>query len=416
MSKPPDPRQATASWQARRSRLGLAWLAVTPTTPNIPLDDPAFASVLEQLGHPGSIDLVPTPALLCDLDLLTQNIEAMQRRADAGGVALRPHAKSHKSATIARMQLDAGAVGICVAKLSEAEALVAELGTELRVSVLVTSPLGTAASARRAAALADHCDLAVVVDHVDGAAELGTAASGRATLTVLCDVDVGLGRTGVAGPEPALEIVEHIEGAPALRFGGVQGYAGHAQHVAGRDLRRLSADKAALRLTAVIDALESAGHHVAVRTGGGTGTALLDIEHGALNELQVGSYVFMDREYSDALGTDPESEFAQSLILATTVISTNQTGFVTVDAGLKSMATDAGVPTVVDDPSSDYAFFGDEQGLVTTTVEWRPARGQRLRLVPPHCDPTVDRHDRIWLTRGDAVVVVTPVTARGHSY
>lgn len=401
--------------------MGLAWLAVAPTTPNpanIPVDDPAFVPVLAQLGHPGSIALVPTPALLCDLDQLTSNIEAMQRTADAGGVALRPHGKSHKSATIARMQLDAGAVGICAAKLSEAVALVTELGADsgARVSVLVTSPLANAASARRAAALAERCDLAVVVDHIDGVSDLGAAVSGRATVTVLCDVDVGLGRTGVAEPGSALEVVARIEEERTLRFGGVQGYAGHAQHVAGRDLRRQSVDKATLRLTAVIDALEAAGHDVALRTGGGTGTALLDIETGVLNELQVGSYVFMDREYRDALGTDPESAFAQSLVLATTVISTNQPGFVTVDAGLKSMATDAGVPVIVDHPDSSYAFFGDEQGLVTTTAEWRPTRGQRVALVPPHCDPTVDRHDRIWLTRDDVVVGVTPVTARGHSY
>jgi D-serine deaminase-like pyridoxal phosphate-dependent protein len=155
---------------------------------------------------------------------------------------------------------------------------------------------------------------------------------------------------------------------------------------------------------------------VDIRSGGGTGTALLDVERGVLNELQVGSYVFMDREYRDALDGDPESAFAQSLTLVTTVVSANQTGFVTVDAGLKAMATDAGVPAVVDHPGSTFAFFGDEQGLVTATDGWAPTRGERLALVPPHCDPTVDRHDRIWLTRGDVVIEAIPVTARGHSY
>jgi D-serine deaminase-like pyridoxal phosphate-dependent protein len=380
--------------------------------------DPAFAPVLEALGGPGSVDLVPTPALLCDLDLLTQNIELMQRTADAARTGLRPHAKSHKSARIARMQLDAGATGICVAKLSEAEVLVAALGADdgPPVSVLVTSPLGNARSARRAAALAGRCDLSVVVDHVDGVAEVAAAASGGPVVTVLCDVDVGLGRTGVTGPGPALDIAARVEATTSLRFGGVQGYAGHAQHVAGRDLRRQVMDSAADRLAVVIDALESAGLAVDIRSGGGTGTALLDVERGVLNELQVGSYVFMDREYRDALDGDPESAFAQSLTLVTTVVSANQTGFVTVDAGLKAMATDAGVPAVVDHPGSTFAFFGDEQGLVTATDGWAPTRGERLALVPPHCDPTVDRHDRIWLTRGDVVIEAIPVTARGHSY
>ncbi len=390
----------------------------THVSPASTTDDPAFASVIGALGTPGSVDLVPTPALLCDLDLLAANIEAMQRIADAAGIALRPHAKSHKSARIARMQLDAGAVGICVAKVSEAEALVAAVEAEggPPLPLLVTSPLGSGAVASRAIALAGRCDLSLVVDHVDGVMELATAMAGGPTVTVLCDVDIGLGRTGVTGPGPALEVVARIEDTPSLRFAGVQGYAGHAQHIAGRDFRRRSVDTATNRLTEVIGALETAGHHVELRTGGGTGTGLLDIELGVLTELQVGSYVFMDREYRDALGTDPESRFAQSLTLATTVISSNQPGFVTVDAGLKSMATDAGVPVVVDRPDATYAFFGDEQGLIAPSGGWSPVRGDRLRLVPPHCDPTVDRHDRIWLTRADTVVGVAAVTARGRSY
>ena len=124
----------------------------------------------------------------------------------------------------------------------------------------------------------------------------------------------------------------------------------------------------------------------------------------------------MDREYADALGADPEGSFDQSLTIATTVISANQDGFVTVDAGLKSMATDAGPATVVGRPDAPFAFFGDEQGLVMAGAGFRPARGDRLRLVPPHCDPTVDRHDRLWLTRGDTVLGSVPVTARGRSY
>ena len=166
----------------------------------------------------------------------------------------------------------------------------------------------------------------------------------------------------------------------------------------------------------MVHALEADGTLVGLRTGGGTGTSGADLEDGVLDELQPGSYVFMDREYTDALGSDPEASFAQSLTLATTVVSVNQHGFVTVDAGLKSMATDAGPAGVPGHPGAAYAFFGDEQGMVTTTADFRPGRGDRLRLVPPHCDPTVDRYDRLWLTRGDAVVGVTPVTARGRSY
>jgi D-serine deaminase-like pyridoxal phosphate-dependent protein len=254
-----------------------------------------------------------------------------------------------------------------------------------------------------------------VVDHVDAVAGLSDAVT-DGTLTVLCDVDVGLGRTGVTGPDAALAVAVAVGRFPSLRFGGVQGYAGHAQHIVGRDARRRAVHAAADRLAEVVGALEGAGHAVGVRTGGGTGTALLDVESRAIDELQAGSYVFMDREYTDALGPDPEGSFDQSLTLLTTVVSANHSGFVTVDAGLKSMATDAGPAGVADHPGATYGFFGDEQGLVTASGEFRPARGDRIRLVPPHCDPTVDRYDRMWLTRGDAVVGVAPVTARGRSY
>ncbi len=378
--------------------------------------DPALAPVAAVLGRLGSVDLVPTPALLCDVDGLVGNVASMQRTATGAGVHLRPHAKSHKSAWVAGLQLDHGAAGICCAKLSEAEALVAALDRDAPVSVLLTSPLAGSPAAARAAALATRCDLAVAVDHIDGVAELADAVGHGPSVTILCDVDVGLGRTGVAGPDEAVAVATAVAHAPGLRFGGVQGYAGHVQHLPGRRARREADDVAMARLAEVVAALELAGHEVAIRSGGGTGTALLDIEAGLLNELQVGSYVFMDREYADALGSDPEGSFAQSLTIATTVISANQDGFVTVDAGLKAMATDAGPARVVDHPDASFAFFGDEQGMVVTSGTFRPGRGDRLRLVPPHCDPTVDRYDRMWLTRGDAVLGTAAVTARGRSY
>jgi D-serine deaminase-like pyridoxal phosphate-dependent protein len=378
--------------------------------------DPAFGPLLRSLGEPGSVDLLPTPALLCDIDLLVANIDAMQRTADEAGIRLRPHAKSHKSAWVAGLQLDRGASGICCAKLAEAEALVTSLDRDGPVPVLLTSPPVGPGPMARLAALARRCDLAVSVDHVDGVAELAATTTSGAPVTVVCDVDVGLGRTGVVGPEEALAVAAATERAPSLTFGGVQGYAGHAQHVSGRGARRRAVAAATDRLAVVVHALEAAGHDVRVRTGGGTGTALLDVEAGLLDELQTGSYVFMDRQYADALGSDPEASFAQSLTILTTVVSANQHGFVTVDAGLKAMATDAGPAGAPAHPGATYAFFGDEQGLVTTTADFAPARGDRLRLVPPHCDPTVDRYDRLWLTRSDAVVGVTPVTARGRSY
>lgn len=380
----------------------------------------AYDDVLEHLGGADSRRLIATPALVCDLALLQSNIERMARLARDANCALRPHVKSHKSAFVAAQQLKSGAVGLSFAKLGEAEAIVDRLianGERSPLSVLLTSPLVGRSSAERAAALAERCDLLVVVDHRDGVDELEAAAVPRGTtISVLCDVDVGLGRTGVTSAAHALAVAERVSLTTRLVFKGVQGYGGHLQHITGREHRREATIASTKRLGGVIDELESAGFDVAIRSGGGTGTMGLDVEIGVLNELQTGSYVFMDREYRDALSEDPEGRFAQSLTLVTTVISANHDGYVTVDAGLKAMATDAGAPVVVGhEGTTSYEFFGDEQGLVTCDANHPFHRGERLELVPPHCDPTVDRYDVIWLVRDDVVVDVIDVSARGRS-
>jgi D-serine deaminase-like pyridoxal phosphate-dependent protein len=284
-----------------------------------------------------------------------------------------------------------------------------------RISVLLTSPLVGAELTTRARALAQNCDLVVVVDAVAGVDELSSAFGTEGPpLTVLCDVDVGQGRTGVVGVDHARRVVERIL-SKGLPFGGVQGYAGHVQHVKGRDERRAMTIATSERLAQVIDALEADGVSVELRTGGGTGTFGIDVELGVLNELQCGSYVFMDRQYRDALGDDDEGRFDQSLFLATTVISSNHQGHVTTDAGFKSMATDAGAPSVWGhEATATHGFFGDEQGLLADTGStW--ARGDRLRLVPPHCDPTVNLYDVIWLVRDDVVLDYFEVNGRGCS-
>ncbi len=376
--------------------------------------------MIDRLSDAGSRHLLSTPALVCDLDLLGENVRSMAKRTAHAGIALRPHVKSHKSAYVARLQLEAGAAGLSFVKLSEAETLVTRLsrdGYPSRISALLTSPLVGPVLAKRAADLSQLCDLTLVVDNLDGVDELANAARAASLeLSVLCDVDVGVARTGVAGPSEALRVVERIAASSHLLFTGVQGYGGHLQHIAGREARRGATVTSMELLRHTVEALESHGHVVALRTGGGTGTSEIDIELGLLNELQCGSYVFMDREYREALGDDAEGRFSQSLFIETTVISDNQEGHVTIDAGLKSMATDAGNPLVVGHEGNvTYRFFGDEHGLVTRGPHDPFRRGDRLRLVPPHCDPTVDKYDLIWLVRGDVVVGVADVDARGCS-
>jgi D-serine deaminase-like pyridoxal phosphate-dependent protein len=381
-------------------------------------DQPRFRAVIEHLGERNSRRLLTTPALVCDLDTLDANIEKMADFARSAGVALRPHVKSHKSAFVAARQLRAGAAGLAFAKLSEAEAVIEQLpalGYNARVSALLTSPLVGASAAARAWQLARSCDLVVVVDSVEGIDELDDAAPGDVGLTVLCDVDVGQGRTGVIGPARALRLVERLRDVPALHFGGVQGYAGNHQHIHGKVERRDRLTISTERLRAVISALEDEGHDVPLRTGGGTGSAFIDIEFGVLNELQCGSYIFMDREYRDALGDDPEGRYGHSLTIETTVISTNHERHVTIDAGLKSMSSDAGVPVVVGSETSvPYYFQGDEHGMLGAP-QGTFARGERVSLIPPHCDPTVNLYDVIWMVHGDMVVDVAIVDARGCS-
>lgn len=364
------------------------------------------------IGQPGSRGMIPTPAAVLDLGAFERNVAKMAERARAAGLALRPHAKSHKSSAIALKQIEAGAVGICCAKLAEAEAMAAAgIG-----AILVTSPIAGALNAERAARLADALpDFRIVVDHVDGVFELSEAAT--APIQVLIDVDVGLGRTGVASPEQAAEVARAILQAPNLSLIGVQGYGGNWQHIEGANERAAAVAEGMKRLSAAIAAVREAGGEIAVITGGGTGTFAADAAQGVLNEVQPGSYAFMDRQYRDALKADPDGAFEQSLVIEATVISANHPQWVTVDAGLKAFATDGPLPTPVTDGfrSAAYRYFGDEHGLLMRPAGRAVERGERIAFVVPHIDPTLDKYDVIHIVDGDVLVDILRVEARGAS-
>ena len=368
------------------------------------------------IGKPGSRRALDTPALLVDLDALERNIAAMAAHARAVGVALRPHAKTHKSARIAEMQVAAGAIGICCATLGEAEAMVA---ADLP-GVHITSPQVTPPKLARLMALNARArrGLSVVVDHPDNLAALDRAArAARKPLDVLVDFSAGQGRTGAANEADLAALARAAVKAEGLVFRGIQAYSGNLQHIPLRAERRARALAQLDRLGGMLSRLRDAGIAVPIVSGAGTGTFDLDPEARVFTELQVGSYVFMDVDYLRAMKDGRNAPpFETALFVATSVVSVNADGYVTTDGGLKCFATDGPLPEAAagTPPGSRYEFFGDEHGkLILPPGAPKPALGAVIECVTPHCDPTVNLHDAYHVLRGDTLVDIWPVDARG---
>jgi D-serine deaminase-like pyridoxal phosphate-dependent protein len=369
------------------------------------------------IGVPGGRAKIQTPALVVDLDILERNIARMAEHAKKHNIALRPHAKTHKSVEIAKRQLAAGALGICCAKLGEAEALAAG-GIE---SILLTSPVVTDAGIARVMVLNQKMrELIVTCDNAEIAKQLAdaTKASGK-KLKIFVDIDPGLGRTGIRPGEGAVALIEQVANAPSLEFAGLQCYAGQVQHMESPNERRARSLEALKELGELRDALKAKGIGVPTLSGGGTGTFDIDPDARVLTELQVGSYVFMDRQYNDVWekpGDRPP--FDVSLSVQTTVVSANRDSLATTDAGLKAFATDAEAPKILSGApeGANYFFFGDEQGGV-----FYPPGASKLRpkdvlsCVVPHCDPTVNLYDCYHAVRGDILEAIWPIDARGRS-
>lgn len=366
------------------------------------------------LGRQGSRNALNTPVLVLDRDALMRNIHAMAVFARERGLALRPHAKTHKCVEIARLQMKAGAVGVCCAKLSEAEALAAG-GVD---NILITSPVVTAQAQARLARLHERmASLAVVADHPDNVVALAAVSSPNRPLSVLVDIDPGIRRTGVASPEAAVQLARQIVAASSLRFAGVQFYCGVQQHIESYADRRAAIEDRTAYLRTVLEALRSAGLSPGVISGAGTGTHRIDAGLGVLTELQVGSYVFMDSQYSACdLTGDGGAPFETSLFVDARVISANHASMATIDAGFKALSTDGGAPSIVQGApaSSMFVFMGDEHGaVIATDHEFR--LGDLITLAVPHCDPTVNLYDAYHVVREGSLIEIWPVAARGRS-
>jgi len=293
--------------------------------------------------------------------------------------------------------------------LGEAEALAAEGLANLHL----TSPVVAAGAIARLISLNGRCEgLSVVADHPANVRALDAANAGM-TLAVFVDVDPGIHRTGVASPEAAIALAAEIAGSGNLTLAGVQYYCGSQQHIQSFADRRAAIADRTDYLRTVLDALRTAGHAIPIVTGGGTGSFLIDAELGVLTELQVGSYIVLDRDYGECeLAVRDAPVFEPALFVDATVISANAAGMVTVDAGLKALSTDAGPPVMIG--GGRYAFMGDEHGAIFPDGPL-PGLGERVTLQPGHCDPTVNLHDVYHVVDGDMVVDIWPVTARGRS-
>ena len=369
------------------------------------------------IGVPGGRALLQTPALVIDLDAMERNIAAMASHAQKNNIALRPHAKTHKCSEIAKRQIAAGALGICCAKLGEAEAL-ADAGID---SIMITSPVVTERGIARVMALnAKIGELRITCDNAAVAARLEAAAeTSERKLRVVVDIDPGLGRTGVRSGDGAIALVEQVARSAHLEFAGLQCYAGQVQHMESPNERRGKSLDVMKELTGLRDQLRAKGISPALLSGGGTGTFDIDPDAKTLTELQVGSYVFMDKQYNDVWEKPGERvPFEPSLFVQTTVISANRDGLATTDAGFKAFATDAGSPAIFSGApqGASYFFFGDEQGGVLYQPGDKKLRvGDVITCIVPHCDPTVNLYDRYHCVRADKLEAIWDIEARGRS-
>jgi len=366
-----------------------------------------------------SLDALDTPAMIVDLTLMEANIARLMGRFREKKLHVRPHLKTVKSPILAQKLLAAGAIGGCVAKVSEAE-IMAQAGIE---DLLITTEIvGQPKLSRLAAIVQKHPGIKVVVDSLIGARELNQAmADVQVNIDVLLDLNVGQNRCGVQpGPE-ALLLAQQMRKLSNLRLVGIQGYEGHLQHIHDPQERVLRCGQAMRLLTGTAAQLKSEGFPLQIVTTGGTGTAEICADFAGITEVQPGSFVFMDVDYRNAIGP----VYSNALTVLATVISRTGPARVVVDAGLKSLSTDSGMPEPLrlnNDASIDdlvYQPAGDEHGIITWTPSSDPEQppylevGARIALIPSHIDTTINLHDTYYAHRNGILEAIWPVATRG---
>ena len=361
---------------------------------------------------------IQTPCLILDLDALERNIRKMGDWAREHGVRHRVHGKMHKSVDVAKLQESlGGACGVCCQKVSEAEVF-ARGGIK---DVLVSNQVRDPAKIDRLARLPKLGARAICcVDDLANVADLSAAAQKNGTeIECLVEIDCGAGRCGVTTTPAVVEIAKAIDAAPGLRFSGIQAYQGAMQHMDKYEDRKAKIEIAVAQVKDAVDALKVEGLECDIVGGGGTGSYYFEGNSGVYNELQCGSYAFMDADYGRILDKDgnriDQGEWENALFILTSVMSHAKPDKAIVDAGLKAQSVDSGLPVVFGRDDVEYVKCSDEHGVVSDPSGVLKVN-EKLRLVPGHCDPTCNVHDWYVGVRGGKVEVVWPVSARGKAY
>ena len=361
---------------------------------------------------------IQTPCLILDLDALERNIVKMGDYAKAHGMRHRVHGKMHKSVDVAKLQERlGGAVGVCCQKVSEAEVF-ARGGIK---DVLVSNQVRDPAKIDRLARLPKLGARTIVcVDDVANVADLSAAAVRHGTqIEVFVEIDCGAGRCGVKTPEEVVAIARAVAAAPGLKFTGIQAYQGAMQHMDKYEDRKAKLDAAIAQVKACVDALDAAGLKPELVSGGGTGSYYFESNSGVYNELQCGSYAFMDADYGRILDKDghriDRGEWENALFILTSVMSHVKADKAICDAGLKAQSVDSGLPVIFGRDDVKYVKCSDEHGVIDDPAGVLKV-GDKLKLIPGHCDPTCNVHDWYVGVRGGKVESVWPVSARGKAY
>ena len=358
------------------------------------------------------VEEVDTPSLVIDLDALERNVDRLGSFLKATGLRHRAHAKTHKSSDIAIIQMErGGACGVCCQKVSEAEAMVSAGVRDVLVSNQVVAPQ----KIERLAALAKRARILVCVDNLDNIRDLAEAAQKYgSSIECLVEIDVGAGRCGVSPGDAAVALAKQIALLNGLRFGGLQAYQGPAQHAYDFNKRKALIDTAIKATAETVNLLKEAGLDCDIVAGAGTGTYEMEGASGVYNELQCGSYIFMDVDYQRVRSQNngPNGPFENSLFIHTSIMSKTRADHAICDAGLKAQSVDSGMPVIFGRPDLTYVKCSDEHGVISDPGNVLKLN-EKLLLVPSHCDPTVNLYDWYVCVRNRRVEALWPVTARG---